>query len=48
MTGVASTFSDLGMSPEMVNEFVPVILEYSQSVGSEQTMQLLKGAFTAL
>lgn len=48
MAGVAGTFSDLGMSPEMVNEFVPVILEYTQSAGSEQAMQLLKGAFTAL
>lgn len=48
MAGVASSFSDLGMSPDMVNEFVPVILEYSQSAGSEQAMQLLKGAFTAL
>jgi hypothetical protein len=48
MAGVASTFSDLGMSPEMVNQFVPVILEYAQSAGSEQAMQLLKGAFTAL
>ena len=48
MAGVASAFSDLGMSPEMVNQFMPVILEYAQSAGGEQVMQLLKGAFTAL
>lgn len=48
LTGVASSFADLGMSPDMVNEFVPVILEYTQSAGGEQAMQLLKGAFTAL
>jgi len=48
MAGVAGAFSDLGMSPDMVNEFVPVILDYAQSAGSEQAMQLLKGAFTAL
>ena len=48
LTGVASSFTDLGMSPDMVNEFVPVILEYTQSAGGEQAMQLLKGAFTAL
>ena len=48
VAGVASAFSDLGMSPEMVNEFVPVILDYAQSAGSEQAMQLLKGAFPAL
>ena len=47
MAGVASSFSDLGMSPDMASQFVPVILEYAQSAGSEQVMQLLKGAFTA-
>ena len=48
MAGVAGAFSDLGMSPDMVNEFVPVILEYTQSAGSDQAMQLLQSAFTAL
>ena len=48
LTGVAGSFTDLGMSPDMVNEFVPVILDYAQSAGSEQAMQLLQGAFTAL
>ena len=47
VAGVASSFSDLGMSPDMVSQFVPVILEHAQSAGSEQAMQLLKGAFTA-
>lgn len=46
VAGVASAFSDLGMSPNMVNEFVPVILDYTQSAGSEQAMQLLKGGFS--
>ena len=48
MAGVASTFSDLGMSPDMVNQFVPVILDYAQTSGSEQAMQLLQGALTGL
>jgi hypothetical protein len=48
MAGVASQFSDLGMSADMVNQFVPVILEHAQTAGSEQAMQLLQGAFTAL
>ena len=48
MAGIASTFSDLGMSPDMVNQFVPVILEHAQTAGSEQAMQLLQTAFTAL
>jgi hypothetical protein len=46
--GVASSFSDLGMSPDMVNEFVPVILDYAESAGSDQAMQLLQSAFSAL
>ena len=48
MAGIASSFSDLGMSPDMVSQFVPVILDYAQTAGSEQAMQLLQGAFTAL
>ena len=48
MAGIAGSFSDLGMSPDMASQFVPVILEYAQSAGSEQAMQLLQGAFTAL
>jgi hypothetical protein len=48
VAGVADAFSGLGMSPNMVNEFVPVILEYTQSAGSEQAVQLLKGALSAL
>ncbi len=48
MAGLASTFSDLGLSPDMVTQFVPVILEYAQTSGSEQAMQLLKGALTGL
>jgi nitrate reductase assembly molybdenum cofactor insertion protein NarJ len=48
MAGVASQFSDLGMSADMVNQFVPVILEHAQTAASEQAMQLLQGAFTAL
>lgn len=48
VAGVADAFNGLGMSPDMVNEFVPVILEYTESAGSDQAMQLLKSAFTAL
>jgi hypothetical protein len=47
IAGVASTFSDLGMSTDMVNQFVPVVLEYAQTAGSEQAMQILQGALTA-
>ena len=46
--GLASSFSDLGMSADMVGEFVPVVLEYAQGAGGEQVMQLLQGALTGL
>ena len=48
ITGIASSFSDLGMSPEMVDQFVPVILDYAKTAGSEQANQLLQGVLTAL
>ena len=48
MAGVADAFSSLGMSPDMVNKFVPEILKYAQSAGNEQAMELLQTAFTAL
>jgi len=44
MTGLADSFSKLGLSPDMVNQFVPVILDYVQSEGGQQAMTLLKSA----
>jgi len=44
MTGLADSFSKLGLSPDMVNQFVPVILDFVQSEGGQQTMTLLKNA----
>jgi len=46
--GLASSFSDLGMSPDMVSQFVPKILEYAQTNGSEQALQLLQGALSGI
>lgn len=48
MADIASSFSDLGMSPDMVSQFVPQILEYAKTNGSEQAMKLLQGALTGL
>lgn len=45
---LASSFSDLGMSTDMVGQFVPVILDYAKTNGSEQALQLLQGALTGL
>ena len=44
MAGLADSFSKLGLSPDMVNQFVPVILDFVQSEGGQQAMTLLKNA----
>jgi len=44
MTDMAESFSKLGLSPDMVNQFVPVILDFVQSEGGQQAMTLLKTA----
>ncbi len=44
MGELAGRFGTLGLSPESINEFIPVILEYAQSEGGAQVMNLLKGA----
>ena len=42
MAGLADSFSKLGLSPDMVSQFVPVILDFVQSEGGQQAMTLLK------
>ena len=44
MTGLADSFSKLGLAPDMVNQFVPIIMNYVQSEGGKQAMTLLKSA----
>mgnify|MGYP003572071160 CR=1 FL=1 len=44
MANLADSFSKLGLAPDMVNQFVPVILDYVQSEGGQQAMTLLKSA----
>jgi len=41
LAGLASSFSQLGLSPDMVNQFVPVILDYVKSSGGETVSNLL-------
>ena len=41
---LASSFSELGLSPEMVNKFVPVVLDYVESQGGETVKNLLASA----
>ena len=44
MAGLASFFKQLGMPGDMVSKFVPIILDYVQNKGGDQTMNLVKGA----
>jgi Protein of unknown function VcgC/VcgE (DUF2780) len=41
LAGLASSFSQLGLSPDMVNQFVPIILNYVKSSGGETVSNLL-------
>jgi len=41
LAGLASSFSQLGLSPDMVNRFVPIILNYVKSNGGETVSNLL-------
>ena len=42
MANLADSFSKLGLAPDMVNQFVPVIMDFVQSEGGQQAMTLLK------
>ena len=44
LAALAGPFSELGMSPEMVAQFVPIILDYVGSTGGGTAMSLLQGA----
>lgn len=44
ITGLADSFSQLGLSPDMVSQFTPVILDYVQKNGGDAVRSLLQGA----
>lgn len=44
LSNLAGSFQSLGMGPEMVNQFVPVVLEYVQTQGGEALRTLMQGA----
>ena len=43
MNSLSESFSSLGMSPDMVGKFTPIVLDYAKSKGGETVMNLLKG-----
>ena len=43
MNGLSKAFTKLGMSPDMVGKFKPVVLDYAGKVGGSSTKNLLAG-----
>lgn len=41
---LAGPFAKLGLSPDMISRFLPVVLDYVQSTGGEQVMGLVQNA----
>ena len=44
LTSVAGAFGSLGLSPDMVSKFIPVIMQFVQSKGGTSVASLLMGA----
>jgi hypothetical protein len=44
LSSLVGPFGQLGMSPDMVQKFVPIVLDYVNSQGGANAMQLLQGA----
>jgi hypothetical protein len=41
---LASSFSQLGLSSEMIGQFTPILLDYLQQAGDSKIMEIMKGA----
>ncbi len=46
LAGLAASFETLGMSQDLISEFVPVVLEYVETNGSRHAMELLQGVLS--
>lgn len=44
LTSLAGSFQQLGMSPDMVQKFVPIVLDFVQTQGGDSVRSLLQGA----
>jgi hypothetical protein len=44
MSALTDSFAKLGLSPDMVNKYVGVVLDFVQSEAGQQTMTMLKSA----
>jgi hypothetical protein len=45
MAGLAGGFSKLGLSPDLAQKFVPIVLSFVQSKGGDVVKNLLAGVF---
>jgi hypothetical protein len=41
---LATSFSQLGLSADMIAQFTPIVLDYLQQVGGTSVMEMMKGA----
>jgi flavorubredoxin len=44
LAALASSFSQLGLSSDMISQFTPIILDYLQQVGGSSVMEVMKTA----
>jgi hypothetical protein len=44
LSALTDSFAKLGLSPDMVNKYVDVILDFVRSEAGQQTMSMLKSA----
>ena len=47
MVSLASSFQQLNLSPSMVNQFIPVVVDYVSKTGGQMTANLLQSALMA-
>jgi hypothetical protein len=47
MTSLAASFQQLNLSPSMVNQFIPVVVDYARNTSGQMTATLLQSALTA-
>ena len=47
MASLASSFQQLNLSPSMVNQFIPVVVDYVRNTSGQMTANLLQSALTA-
>ncbi|MES9812870.1 MAG: DUF2780 domain-containing protein [Candidatus Thiodiazotropha sp.] len=43
LAGLATSFSQLGLSPDMIGQFTPIVLDYLQQAGGGTVMEIMKG-----